>query len=84
VSQRDEETLKRGQQLRADYRATFSSAAGERVLEDLSRRCFVKTTTFQDFDINAMVNREGKRSVFLHIQTMMEKLKKELPRRGKK
>jgi len=77
VSQRDEEAVKRSQQLRADYRAVFSSAAGIRVLEDLSRRCFMKTTTFQDFDTNAMINREGKRSVFLHIQTMMEK-KKEL------
>jgi len=75
VAQRDEEVLKRSQQLRADYRAVFSSAAGIRVLKDLSRRCFVKTTTFQDFDTNAMINREGKRSVFLHIETMMEKKK---------
>jgi len=75
LSQRDEEVVKRSQQLKADYRAVFSSAAGVRVLEDLSRRCFVRTTTFQDFDTNAMVNREGKRSVFLHIQTMMEKKK---------
>ena len=75
MSQRDEEVVKRSQQLKADYRAVFSSAAGVRVLEDLSRRCFVRTTTFQDFDTNAMVNREGKRSVFLHIQTMMEKKK---------
>ena len=77
MTQRDEEAIKRSQQLRADYRAVFSSAAGIRVLGDLSRRCFMKTTTFQDFDTNAMINREGKRSVFLHIQTMMEK-KKEL------
>jgi hypothetical protein len=69
------EALKRAQQLRADYRATFSTASGIRVLEDLSRRCFVRTTTFKDFDTNAMLNREGKRSVFLHIQTMMEKKK---------
>ena len=80
MSQRDEEAIKRTQQLKADYRAVFSSAAGIRVLEDLSRRCFVKTTTFQDFDTNAMINREGKRTVFLHIQTMMEK-KKDLKRR---
>ena len=75
MAQRDEEVLKRSQQLRADYRAVFSSAAGIRVLKDLSRRCFVKTTTFADFDTNAMINREGKRSVFLHIETMMEKKK---------
>jgi len=79
VSQRDVEVLKRGEQLRSDYRAAFSTAAGVRVLEDLSRRCFVKTTTFKDFDTNAMIDREGKRSVFLHIQTMMEK-KKEIKR----
>lgn len=78
MSNRDEEVVKRAQQLKADYRATFSSAAGIRVLEDLSKRCFVRTTTFQDFDTNAMINREGKRSVFLHIQTMMEKKKREV------
>jgi len=76
VAQRDEEVLKRSEQLRADYRATFSTASGVRVLKDLARRCFVKTTTFQDFDTNAMINREGKRSVFLHIETMMEKKRK--------
>lgn len=76
MSQRDEEVVKRSQQLKADYRAVFSSAAGIRVLEDLSRRCFVRTTTFKDFDTNAMLDREGKRSVFLHIQTMMEKKKR--------
>jgi len=79
LSQRDEEAVKRAQQLKADYRAVFSSAAGIRVLKDLSRRCFVKTTTFADFDTNAMINREGKRSVFLHIETMMEK-KREIKR----
>ena len=73
MSQRDEEAIKKSQQLRADYRATFSTAPGIRVLKDLSRRCFVKTTTFKDFDTNAMINREGKRSVFLHIKTMMER-----------
>jgi len=82
VAQREEEALKRNQQLRSDYRAIFSSAAGIRVLKDLSKRCFVKNTTFQDFDTNAMINREGKRSVFLHIQTMMEKRKD--PERKKK
>jgi hypothetical protein len=79
LSQREEEALKRNQQLRADYRATFSSAAGVRVLEDLSKRCFLKYTTFKDFDVNTMVFNEGKRAVFLHIQTMMEK-KKEMKR----
>jgi len=82
LSQREErevESTKRAQQLRADYRATFSTASGVRVLEDLSRRCFVRTSTFKDFDVNAMLDREGKRSVFLYIQTMMEK-KKEIKR----
>ena len=77
--EREVEGTKKVQQLRADYRATFSTASGVRVLEDLLRRCFMKTTTFKDFDVNAMLNREGKRSVFLHIQTMMEK-KKEIKR----
>ena len=75
MSQRDEEALKKSQQLRADYRATFSSAAGVRVLEDLSKRCFAKYTTFKDFDVNTMVFNEGKRAVFLHMQTMIEKKK---------
>lgn len=84
LSQSKDDALKRVQQLRADYRAAFSTASGIRVLEDLSKRCFVKTSTFKDFDTNSMINREGKRSVFLHIQTMCEKPKKELLRKAKK
>jgi len=76
MREQDKKVLRISGQLMADYRATFSTAAGKRVLEDLSIRCFVKTPTFKDFDTNAMVYREGRRSVFLHIQTMMRKEKK--------
>lgn len=75
-SKPSEEVIKRSRQLKADYRATFSTASGKRVLKDLSRRCFVNTPTFQDFDTNAMVHREGKRTVYLHIQTMMKEGRK--------
>lgn len=72
MSRRDEEVVKKREQLKADYRATFESDSGKRVLEDLERRCFIRTTTFKDFDPTTMVFNEGKRAVLLHIKTMME------------
>lgn len=57
------------EQLARDYKATFNTEAGKRVLEDLELRNFMKTTTF-DGNPNIMIYREGQRSVLLHINTM--------------
>lgn len=54
----------RGRQ--TDYKLTFSSPAGERVLEDLARFCRATETCFHsDPRLHAVA--EGRREVFLRI-----------------
>lgn len=71
------------EQLREDYKATFATENGKRVLEDLKTRCFENKTTFS---INANLTNfnEGTRMVLVLIKNMMtmdiEKLRKELER----
>lgn len=55
-------------QLKQDYRATFNTDAGKRVLKDLMQRSFMFGTT-ADGDIR--VN-EGRRSMVLGILQMLE------------
>jgi len=79
---KDQRVIKEREQLKGDYKATFSTASGKRVLDDLAKRCFVKTTTFREPDLNATIFNEGKRAVYLHLQTMIEEGSKK--RRGSK
>lgn len=71
-SEKEKKIIAQNKQLKADYRAAFSTVAGQRVLDDLSKRCFVRQSTFKG-DCNITIFNEGKRAVFLHIQTMSEK-----------
>lgn len=57
-------------QLRQDYIDTFSDNSGKAVLEDLQRRCFIKTSTIADEAIRMAFN-EGRRTVFMHIESMI-------------
>ena len=72
-------------QLQEDYKATFSTENGKRVLKDLEARCFENKTTFS---INPQVTsfNEGTRMVLVLILNMMSmdiaKLQKELERQG--
>lgn len=52
------------------YIDTFKGPAGERVLKDLARFCRAATSTF-DTDARVHAYREGRREVWLRIQTML-------------
>lgn len=56
------------------YKDCFNTTAGEKVLEDLSKRCYDNVTTF-DKDPATIAYREGIRSVYLYIKTMLRKEK---------
>ena len=54
------------EQLYSDYRATFGTEHGRRVLEDLKSSCFWKRSTF-DPNPAVMAFREGMRNVLLKV-----------------
>ena len=53
-----------------DYKKTFSSEEGKKVLKDLEQICLANSTTFNK-DSLIMAFQEGLRSVYLHINTMI-------------
>lgn len=55
---------------RAAYIDTFRGPQAERVLKDLARFCRASTSTF-DPDARTHAFREGRREVWLRIQTML-------------
>ena len=60
-------------QLTIDYKTTFSSESGDRVLEDLKKRCSFNTTTHIKGDSHESAYLEGARSVVLFINNMLNK-----------
>ncbi len=74
-------TLNDLKQLKADYKNTFSTEEGQRVLKNLEKLCFVHGTTFSVDDGVIQFN-EGKRTVVVQIQNMivmdLEKLREQL------
>lgn len=65
--------------LREDYKKTFETEEGKRVLKDLEKVCLFKSTTF-DKDPYVMAFQEGLRAVFLHINTVKDMDIEELER----
>ena len=63
-------------QLTIDYKQTFTSESGVKVLEDLKKRCSFNTTTFVQGDSHDTAFREGQRSVVLFINNMLNKKEK--------
>lgn len=63
-------------QLVIDYKTTFGSESGNKVLEDLKKRCSFETTTFVKGDSHDTAFREGQRSVVLFINNMLNKKEK--------
>jgi len=63
-------TLERKQQI-LDYQRAFSSEEGQKVLEDLSRVCYEKRTTFWGDNERMSAFTEGKRWVMLHIRELI-------------
>ena len=55
------------------YRQTFvETDNGERVLEDLEKRCNMHSSSYLAGDANATAFEEGKRAVILHIHNMLQ------------
>lgn len=72
----DRETLTLVTQQMTDYRQCFGSPAGQRVLVDLVDFCQAALTTMPSgegvrFDMNRAMVLEGRRQVFLRIQTYL-------------
>ena len=64
---------------REDYKKTFGTEEGKRVLKDLEKVCLYRTSTF-DKEPMVMAFQEGLRTVYLHITTIMEMDIEELER----
>ena len=63
-------------QLNLDYKTTFGSESGQRVLEDLKKRCSFNSTTHIKGDSHESAYLEGARSVVLFINNMLNKKEK--------
>ena len=63
-------------QLVIDYKQVFTSESGEKVLEDLKKRCSYHTTTHIKGDSHESAYLEGARSVVLFIKNMLNKKEK--------
>lgn len=67
-------TLRWNKQLLIDYRKTFLSTEGQRVLADLRKRCPLLTDALSvsnGIDVNKLLFLEGQRSVLLHVYKML-------------
>jgi len=58
-------------QLIKDYRETFKTASGKRVMEDLELRFFYRTSIIANQE-HIMTYRAGLRDVVCHIKSMVE------------
>ena len=63
-------------QLVINYKQVFTSESGEKVLEDLKKRCSYHTTTHIKGDSHESAYLEGARSVVLFINNMLNKREK--------
>ena len=63
-------------QLAIDYKQTFTSESGVKVLDDLKKRCSYETTTHVKGDSHESAYLEGARSTVLFINNMLNKKEK--------
>jgi hypothetical protein len=68
----NKEVQKKVKQLQADYKITFGSDEGQRVLEDISIRCHERSTTFSKENSHETAFLEGQRSIYLFIKAMLK------------
>ena len=64
-------TPKEFRQLILDFKGTFATEEGQRVLDELSYECHENELTYIRNDPNATAFNEGKRFVILHIRSRM-------------
>jgi|LSQX01.3.fsa_nt_gb hypothetical protein len=56
------------------YKYIFNTPEGQKVLSDLEKKCYYNQCTMElGLDINSMVFREGRRSIYLYLKQMMER-----------
>jgi hypothetical protein len=65
------DSLQRMEQLRIDYKATFGSEHGKRVLWDILANCHVYRSSFVPGKTDTTIFREGERNAGLRIMSMM-------------
>ena len=68
----NKEVQKKIKQLREDYKITFGSDEGKRVLEDIFIRCHESSTTFSKGDSHESAFFEGQRSIMVFIKSILK------------
>ena len=63
---------KKIKELKNDYRITFNSEQGQRVLNDLEKRCHEFVTTFSKDNSHETAFLEGQRSTLIFIKAMIK------------
>lgn len=58
-------------EIQRDYHRTFGSDHGQRVLMDIMGKCFANSTTFDPASARLSDVNEGRRQLWLHINTML-------------
>ena len=72
-TKQEKDAEKQYQDLIITYKKVFGNDDGQKVLDDLSRRCHFKTTTNIKGDSHESAYFEGQRAAFLFILNMVER-----------
>jgi hypothetical protein len=59
-------------ELKEDYKITFNSEQGQRVLNDLEKRCHEFVTTFSKDSSHETAFLEGQRSILIFLKAMIK------------
>jgi len=54
------------------YHRVFDGEEGQKVLNDLKRRCFVEVTTYDPDPVKMAMN-EGRRSIYVYITNLLNR-----------
>ena len=63
---------KKIKELKEDYKITFNSEQGQRVLNDLEKRCHEFVTTFSKDNSHETAFLEGQRSILIFLKAMIK------------
>ena len=68
----NKEAEKKLKQLQSDYKITFGSDEGKRVIDDISKRCQEFNTTHVKGDSHESAFYEGQRSIMVFIKSILK------------
>ena len=71
--QQSQEQQEKVNELIKNYKLTFETESGAKVLEDLQRRCHMFTTTNVKSDSHESAFNEGQRAVMLFVMSMLKR-----------